>query len=90
MSELEKSNIKVADMNKEMINEVIETAKRAIEKYEIERDIAKYIKDHFDRYYYPNWHCIVGRHYASIITYESRHYINLVIGEVEITLFKFG
>jgi hypothetical protein len=34
-----------------MIAEVIETAKKAIEKFEIERDIAKYIKDHFDTYH---------------------------------------
>jgi hypothetical protein len=38
-------------MNKDMIAEVIETAKKAIEKFEIERDIAKYIKDHFDSYH---------------------------------------
>jgi hypothetical protein len=38
-------------MNKDMIAEVIETAKKAIEKFEIERDIAKYIKDHFDTYH---------------------------------------
>jgi len=38
-------------MNKDMIAEAIDTARKAIEKYEIERDIAKYIKDHFDTYH---------------------------------------
>ncbi len=34
-----------------MIAEAMETSKKAIEKFEIERDIAKYIKEHFDRCY---------------------------------------
>ena len=41
----------MADMNKDMIAEAIDTARKAIEKYEIERDIAKYIKDHFDTHH---------------------------------------
>lgn len=37
---------------------------QALEKYNIEKDIAAYIKKEFDRKYNPTWHCIVGRNFG--------------------------
>ena len=34
---------------------------QALEKYNIEKDIASYIKKEFDKKFGPTWHCIVGR-----------------------------
>ena len=33
---------------------------QALEKYNIEKDIAAYVKKEFDKKYTPTWHCIVG------------------------------
>lgn len=49
--EVTKSNIKAADMDKEMIQQAIDTSRLAISKYEIEVEIAQFIKEHFDRTY---------------------------------------
>ena len=37
---------------------------QALEKYNIEKDIAAYVKKEFDRKYNPTWHCIVGRNFG--------------------------
>lgn len=38
---------------------------QALEKYNIEKDIAAYIKKEFDRKYNATWHCIVGRNFGA-------------------------
>jgi len=35
-----------------------------LEKYNVEKDIAAFIKKEFDRKYNPTWHCIVGRNFG--------------------------
>ncbi len=35
-----------------------------MEKFNIEKDIAAYIKKEFDKKYNPTWHCIVGRNFG--------------------------
>jgi hypothetical protein len=37
---------------------------QALEKYNVEKDIAAYIKKEFDKKYNPTWHCIVGRNFG--------------------------
>lgn len=37
---------------------------QALEKYNIEKDIAAFIKKEFDKKYNPTWHCIVGRNFG--------------------------
>ncbi len=37
---------------------------KIIFRYNIEKDIAAYIKKEFDKKYNPTWHCIVGRNFG--------------------------
>lgn len=37
---------------------------QALEKYNVEKDIAAFIKKEFDKKYNPTWHCIVGRNFG--------------------------
>ena len=39
--------------------------KQALEKYNIEKEIAAFIKKQFDSKYGPTWHCIVGRNFGA-------------------------
>lgn len=82
--------IKNADMTEDMIKTAINTAKMAMSKYAIEKEIAGYIKREFDRMYYPNWHCIVGKQFGSYVSHESKHYIYFYIGDISFLLYKFG
>ena len=59
-------------------------------RYNIEKDIAAYIKKEFDKKYNPTWHCIVGRNFGSYVTHETKHFIYFYLGQVAILLFKSG
>jgi hypothetical protein len=54
-----KAVIKHADMNEEMQQDAIDCANQALEKFNIEKDIAAFIKKEFDKKYNPTWHCVV-------------------------------
>ena len=64
--------------------------KQALERYEIEKDIAEYIKKEFDKKYKPTWHCVVGRNFGSYVTHETGHFIYFYIGHIAILLFRSG
>uniref|UniRef100_A0A4W5QVD4 Dynein light chain n=1 Tax=Hucho hucho TaxID=62062 RepID=A0A4W5QVD4_9TELE len=85
-----KAVIKNADMSEEMQQDAVECATQALEKYNIEKDIAAYIKKEFDKKYNPTWHCIVGRNFGSYVTHETKHFIYFYLGQVAILLFKSG
>ncbi|KAL2744760.1 hypothetical protein V1477_007302 [Vespula maculifrons] len=83
-----KAVIKNADMSEEMQQDAVDCATQALEKYNIEKDIAAFIKKEFDKKYNPTWHCIVGRNFGSYVTHETRHFIYFYLGQVAILLFK--
>ncbi|XTI86606.1 dynein light chain, cytoplasmic [Cenococcum geophilum] len=66
------AQIKSADMSEEMQQEAIEVATEAMSKYNIEKDIAQYIKKEFDSRKGATWHCIVGRNFGSFVTHGER------------------
>merc|ERR1712064_56486 len=52
-------------MSEDMQTDAVECATQALEKYNIEKDIAAFIKKEFDKKYSPTWHCIVGLYFLS-------------------------
>ena len=72
------------------LQDAIDCATQALEKYNIEKDIAAYIKKEFDKKYNPTWHCIVGRNFGSYVTHETKHFIYFYLGQVAVLLFKSG
>ena len=48
-----------------MQQDAIDCATQALEKYNIEKDIAAFIKKEFDKKYNPTWHAVVGRNFGS-------------------------
>ena len=72
--------LKNVDMSKEMEEAAISCASLAIDKYEIEKDIAEYVREEFDRKYQPTWHCIVGRNFGSYVSHDTKHFIFFYIG----------
>ncbi|CAH8829524.1 unnamed protein product [Trichobilharzia szidati] len=85
-----KAVIKNADMHEDMQESAVHTAVAALDKYEIEKDIAAYVKKEFDRKYNPNWHCIVGKHFGSYVTHETQHFIYFYLQDRAFLLFKSG
>ncbi|XP_072044126.1 dynein light chain 2, cytoplasmic-like [Amphiura filiformis] len=85
-----KAVIKNADMSEDMQTDAVDCATQAMEKFNIEKDIAAYIKKEFDKKYNPTWHCIVGRNFGSYVTHETKHFIYFYLGQVAVLLFKSG
>ena len=85
-----KAVIKNADMSEDMQQNAIDIAGQALERHNIERDIAAFIKKEFDKKYNPTWHCVVGRSFGSYVTHESKHFIYFYIGQLAVLLFKSG
>ena len=70
--------------------DAVECATQAMEKFNVEKDIAAYIKKEFDKKYNPTWHCIVGRDFGSYVTHETKHFVYFYLGKVAVLLFKSG
>jgi len=85
-----KAVIKNADMSEDMQQDAVDCATQALEKYNIEKDIAAFIKKEFDKKYNPTWHVIVGRNFGSYVTHETKHFIYFYLGQVAILIFKSG
>ena len=58
MDKERKAIIKNSDMTEDMQQDAINVATKAIDSYNIEKDIACYIKKEFDRKHNPTWHCV--------------------------------
>jgi dynein light chain LC8-type len=66
-----KAIIKNVDMSDEMQQESVDVASSALEKYNIEKDIAAHIKKEFDRRHGPTWHVVVGKNFGSYVTHGT-------------------
>lgn len=82
--------IKNVDLAQDLQEYCIRVSQDALGKFNLEKDIAAYIKKEFDKKYGPTWHCIVGRNFGSYVTHETKHFIYFYLGQVAILLFKSG
>ncbi|BFZ57479.1 Dynein light chain [Savitreella phatthalungensis] len=85
-----KAVIKSVDMVEEMQHDVVELAHTAMLHHTIEKDIASYVKQEFDKKYGSTWHVIVGRNFGSYVTHETRHFIYFYLGQIAFLVFKSG
>ncbi|KAL0953703.1 hypothetical protein HGRIS_004896 [Hohenbuehelia grisea] len=83
-----KAIIKNVDMSEEMQQESVDIASAALEKYNIEKDIAAYIKKELDRKHSPTWHVVVGKNFGSYVTHETKHFIYFYVGSLAILIWK--
>ena len=81
---------KVIIIRRQSLTTYFDNLIQALEKYNIEKDIAAFIKKEFDKKYNPTWHCIVGRNFGSYVTHETKHFIYFYLGQVAVLLFKSG
>ena len=70
-------------MSEDMQQDAVDCASQALTKYNIEKDVAAFIKKEFDKKYNPTWH-------VSYVTHETKHFIYFYLGQVAILLFKSG
>ncbi|KAH8851650.1 dynein light chain [Schistosoma japonicum] len=65
MHSIKRSDIVVVRcyMHDNMKKDAIKFLCKAINRYTEEREIASFIKSHFDCRHHTYWHCIVGKHF---------------------------
>jgi dynein light chain LC8-type len=80
--------VKSADMSDEMQRVAVTIAVTALGKFELERDMARFLKDQFDARYQPSWHCIVGRSFGSFVTHENGGFIYFYVDRFAFMLYK--
>ncbi|CAL8092913.1 unnamed protein product [Calicophoron daubneyi] len=85
-----KAVIKNADMPDTVQEDAVHTAAYALDKYQLEKDIAAHIKKEFDRKYNPTWHCVVGKHFGSYVTHETQNFIYFYLQDRAFLLYKSG
>ncbi|TCD64613.1 Dynein light chain [Steccherinum ochraceum] len=83
-----KAVIKNVDMSDEMQQEAVDIASLALEKYNIEKDIAAQIKKEFDKRFGPTWHVVVGKNFGSYVTHETKHFIYFYVGSLALLIWK--
>ena len=80
--EMPKAVIKNVDMTEEMQQEAIDIAAAALDKYNIEKDIAAQIKKEFDTRYGPTWHVVVGKNFGSYVTHGEDFHLRLLVDAI--------
>lgn len=79
----------VCEMDQGMKSDVELSVNKALDNgLDIEAEISKHVKGFFDNKYGPNWHCVVGKNFASYGSYSSKHYVFLYVGQMAILLYK--
>lgn len=61
--------VKNVDMSEDMQGFSIETAIAALEQFNMEKDIAAFVKKKFDNHYGATWHAVVGKNFGSFVTH---------------------
>ena len=77
-------------MPEEMQQDAVDCAIQAMERFNIEKDIAAYVKKEFDKKHHPTWHVIVGKNFGSYVTHETKRFIYFYIGQLAFLIFKSG
>ncbi len=83
------ATVKSSDMPTELEEEVLLKSYEAMELFNSDIQIARYLTAHFQQKHKNSvWHCVIGRKFASNITHESRFFIYYYIGTKAFLLFK--
>ncbi|VDP81845.1 unnamed protein product [Echinostoma caproni] len=90
MAARQRAVVQHKDMTTDLQEDAVQTATEALERYQVEKDIASYIKREFDRKHEPFWHCVVGKAFGSCVMYEQQSFIYFYLEGRAIMLYKCG
>ena len=72
----------------DMKRDVFDLFEKAIQKYDSETKIAKYIKKGFDKKHISKWHCVVGKSFSSCLSAVPNSFYALKVGPFYIEIWK--
>ncbi|KAA0149037.1 hypothetical protein FNF27_05309 [Cafeteria roenbergensis] len=81
-----------ADMPDDMLRMAVEQSKLEIDKitdWQADGDAAvAAVRDKFNETFGRHWHCVMGKHFGSLVTHESRRMCFFYYGDKAVLLFK--
>uniref|UniRef100_A0A914Y548 Dynein light chain n=1 Tax=Panagrolaimus superbus TaxID=310955 RepID=A0A914Y548_9BILA len=77
-----------ATVDIELLQEACDVSWLALTKYRSEGEMARYIKQCFDRNHGASWQCIVGKTFGSYVSVDSKFFVHIHIGRTAILLYK--
>jgi dynein light chain LC8-type len=66
----------------------VKIARHAYATEKVLRDMAGVVKKEFDKEYGKTWHCVVGKSFASYVTYQSERFVFFKLDELYFMLFQ--
>mmetsp|Transcript_2640 Transcript_2640/g.7279 ORF Transcript_2640/g.7279 Transcript_2640/m.7279 type:complete len:90 (+) Transcript_2640:141-410(+) len=84
--------VKSVDMGDVLQEDAINVAEEVVGSSEVtsESEMAEGIVRRFETLHGACWHCVVGKSFGSFVQYDSRNFIHLQVGELEVLLFRAG
>eukprot|EP00996_Jenningsia_fusiforme_P003237 NODE_4040_length_873_cov_49.072816_g3726_i0.p2 GENE.NODE_4040_length_873_cov_49.072816_g3726_i0~~NODE_4040_length_873_cov_49.072816_g3726_i0.p2 ORF type:complete len:112 (+),score=24.30 NODE_4040_length_873_cov_49.072816_g3726_i0:101-436(+) len=88
-----KASVNISDMPEDLQVKAIEYTNAALDRWKEglmnqEREVAKHVKQEFEKLQGPTWHCVFGRDFAGHVTFESKCFVNFTIGQHHVLLWK--
>ncbi|KAH0573672.1 Dynein light chain [Spironucleus salmonicida] len=69
---------------------IVNISKNALQRFNLEKDIAAFIKKEVDKEYKSTWHVYVGRNFSSYVTHDKNRFIDFNIGQLAFQVFQCG
>ncbi|KAJ0500632.1 putative dynein ATPase [Helianthus annuus] len=85
-----KAVIGETDMIQTMQDDALQLAAKALDFFDVTEatEIARVVKQEFDRMYGGGWQCIVGTNFGSFVTHSCGSFIHFSVGSLAILLFR--
>jgi|UniRef100_A0A7S4LN31 dynein light chain LC8-type len=88
-----KATVIKSEMSEEMTANATRWCNQALDKCKEgtpnqEREIAKHVKEQFDKQYGATWHCGFGSNFGAHVTYEEGRFLLFNVGQYNLILWK--
>ncbi|KAI1723769.1 dynein light chain type 1 domain-containing protein [Ditylenchus destructor] len=80
--------VKKSTMNESMEQHAMRIAFKALSKFPVEKDAAKYIKQEFDSVYGRQWHCVVGQHFGCYVSHFLTQFVYFYMNSIAVMLYR--
>ena len=80
--------LKASDISDELKQKIFEISLLAVERNQLEREMAQEIKLALDSSVGPTWHVVVGKSFGSYVTHEKDYFMYFYIGQLALLVFK--
>uniref|UniRef100_A0A7E4UUI1 Dynein light chain n=1 Tax=Panagrellus redivivus TaxID=6233 RepID=A0A7E4UUI1_PANRE len=86
--DVDEAEVVQASVGQDMIQVACDLGWVALKKFTSEGEMARFLKQYFDRTYGATWICVVGKTFGSYISVDSKYFIHIHIGKTAILLYK--